>query len=445
MKTRLDIRVRITCPNCWAESNPGDLEWVSSHPDLRGDAFLGDDAQKRFLPSRFDPEGFALDAKGMRCQTLACPACHLPVPRILIELTPLFISIIGAPSSGKSYFFASSIWETRKRLRAFHINFMDADPVANQIITDYEKKLFLSDRPEQFVAIPKTEEDGELYQMVDYGTRQELFARPFVFAMQPGPSHPVMTQRNDVRRVSRALCLYDNAGEHFQPKLESERSPATDHLALSEALIYVFDPLQHAGFRNQCRQISSDPQLHTDFQTFRQDVVIIEAAKRIRQKANLAQHERFDRPLIVVVNKYDVWRALMPKYDLQKIAPYRLANDGFMAINRSMIDEVSSEVRRILLENAPEVVAAVENFCDDVTFIPASPQGCSPELDQGLLGVRPNQISPIWSDVPLLYAISRAKCELVPVITRAAPAVTVEQDASVEEGKWPPNFFQGAG
>ena len=417
----MHIRSNVRCPNCWAELNPADLLWVSAHPDLLGDAFLGQDAQKRFLPSRFDVEGFAIDAKGVRCHSLACPNCHLTIPRILLEFAPLFLSIIGAPSSGKSYFLASSIWKTRQRLQAFNVSFTDADPVANQIISDYEKKLFLNDAPEQFVAILKTEEDGELYQSVDYGTRQELYSRPFVFAMQPKPQHRAISEKRGAKalNVSRALCLYDNAGEHFQPKHASELSPATDHLAFSQVLLYVFDPLQHPRFRQRCREHSADPQLSPDFRTFRQDEILQEAAKRIRQKANLPQHEQLRQPLVVVVNKFDVWKHLVPELSLGAADPYVSTADGD-GINRRFMDRVSGRIRELLTATAPEVVVACDSVCEDVTFIPVSPQGCSPEVGEGLLGVRPCNVQPLWAELPLLYAISRAKCSLVPTAIRAA-------------------------
>jgi hypothetical protein len=420
---RLEIQPQLTCPSCWAKLEPADLLWISSHPDLRGDPYLGSDTLKRFLPSRFDVEGFALDAKGLRCQSLACPRCHQSIPRILVEVKPTFISILGAPASGKSYFIASSVWEIRKRLRQFHVNFADADPVANQIISRYEQKLFLNERPDQFVALPKTEQEGELYQLVNYGDRQELYARPFVFSLRPTAEHIAMRRGNDMRLTSRALCLYDNAGEHFQPSLESELSPATDHLALSEALLYVFDPLQHPRFRDRCRAFSTDPQLGDEFRCYRQDEVLLEAAKRIRQKANLPQHERFRKPLVVIVNKHDAWGQLLPDVDLHASQPFRMLSDGTFGVDLQMIQCVSQQTRRLLEATAPEVVAACDSFGEDVTFIPASPQGCSPERKQTgdaiALGVRPNQIDPVWADVPLLYGLARAKCSLVPMIAAA--------------------------
>lgn len=423
---RLEIQPQLTCPSCWSKLDPADLLWISSHPDLRGDPYLGSDTLKRFLPSRFDVEGFALDSKGLRCQSLACPRCHLVIPRTLVEVKPIFISILGAPASGKSYFIASCIWELRKRLRRFHVSFADADPVANQIISRYEQKLFLNEQPSQFVALPKTELEGELYQLVNFGDRQELYARPFVFNLRPTSEHLAARRSSDVRLASRALCLYDNAGEHFQPSLESELSPATDHLSLSEALLYIFDPLQHPRFRTRCREFSKDPQLGEEFRCYRQDEVLLEAAKRIRQKANLAHHERIRQPLVVIVNKYDVWKPLLPEVDLRHCEPFHALADGTLGLDLRVIDQVSRQTKLLLENTAPEIIAACDSFGSDVTFVPASPQGCSPERQQTgdavALGVRPSQIDPLWADVPLLYGMGRAKCSLIPTIEASRDA-----------------------
>ena len=54
----------------------------------------------------------------------------MSVPRALLEMKPVFLSILGAPASGKSYFLASMTWRLRQLLpRQFALNFGDADPV----------------------------------------------------------------------------------------------------------------------------------------------------------------------------------------------------------------------------------------------------------------------------------------------------------------------------
>ena len=432
----LKIHSQITCPHCWFEIHPADFLWVSSSTELRGDPYLGSEALKRFLPSRFDYQGFAIDEKGSRCESVACPKCHLVVPRILCENWPLFLSILGAPASGKSYFLAAAIWEARQRLCEFDVNFMDADPVANKVISDYEKKLFLSDDQEQLVTIMKTETDGNLYQEVNFGSRTELFARPFVFSMRPDEENPYGQSPNQVAMHSRALCVYDNAGEHFLPDAEAELSPATSHLALSKALLFVFDPIQHPKFRRETREFSDDPQLGKDFATYRQDEILQEAAKRIRRKANLAETDKFEKPLVVVVNKYDVWRHLCPKLNLEKINPFVKVN-GRAAINVSLIQKVSDHVEQILKKLAPEIVSTCKAFCKDITYIPVSPIGNSPERNMrfgaNFLGVRPRNVSPIWAEVPLLYAMARSDCRLVPMVES-----TSKKSSAIAEGRIEP-------
>ena len=54
----------ITCPHCWHDFPPAQLRFISEHESLRGDPVLGDAAQLRFLPSRFDAKARAVDPLG---------------------------------------------------------------------------------------------------------------------------------------------------------------------------------------------------------------------------------------------------------------------------------------------------------------------------------------------------------------------------------------------
>ncbi|RLT05267.1 MAG: hypothetical protein DWI22_14270 [Planctomycetota bacterium] len=70
---------------------------------------------------------------------LACPRCHLSLPRDVWELPLAFFSILGSPSSGKSYFLSASLWQLRTILgQKFGISFEDADPIANHKLHEYE-------------------------------------------------------------------------------------------------------------------------------------------------------------------------------------------------------------------------------------------------------------------------------------------------------------------
>ena len=96
----IKLLARVTCPHCWESFPPEQVLWISEHVDLLGDPMLGPERQQRFLPSRFTAHGDAVDARGMTCRSLACPHCHLPVPRAMLEMEPLFLSILGSPASG---------------------------------------------------------------------------------------------------------------------------------------------------------------------------------------------------------------------------------------------------------------------------------------------------------------------------------------------------------
>ena len=264
--------------------------WIAQHPDLIGDSRLGDNQQQRFLPTRFTVDGAAIDPRGFACHGLACPRCHLAVPRTLFETEPLFLSILGAPACGKSYFLASMTWQMRKVLpKSFSLSFGDADPLSNHRLHEYEGLQFLNPDQDELVAIEKTETQGDLYDTVLFADQAVSYPRPFLFSVQPREGHP------NYQRFSRILCLYDNAGESFLPGEDTAIKPYTRHLVLSRALLFLFDPTQDPRFRNACAGKSDDPQMQGRTQRLarekavRQETILLEAAARIRRYAGLCK------------------------------------------------------------------------------------------------------------------------------------------------------------
>ena len=407
---------RVVCPHCWHEFPPHDILWMASHPDLRGDPKAGEDAQIRFLPTRFDIAGRALDANGVACHQLACPECHLLVSRAMLQMKPLFFSILGAPGSGKSYLLASMIWGLRKCMgNWFQLAFSDADPVSNQLLNSYEETLFLSNTPNELVALPKTEKEGDLYEGVRIKNRTVWCPKPFIFTLRPNSDHPKASQ---YQTAARAICLYDNAGEHFLPGGDSAGNEATKHLAISQALFFVFDPTQHPRIRRRCAAISNDPQLHDHGWSHRQDLVLLEAANRIRTHGGLKHSEKDKRPLVVIVTKYDAWcgltggKPLLPKHVLKK------TQQGRRLLHVGHLKQISDQVRAVLDRLTPELVSAADSVSEDVIYIPVSSLGHSPEVsDQGgFLGIRPANIRPMWVEFPLIYVLSRTAPHLVPTV-----------------------------
>lgn len=413
------LQTRVTCPHCWARFAPEDALTISQHPDLMGDPRLGGDHHQRFLATRFTLNGAAIDARGFECHLLACPKCHLQVPRALVELEPMFLSILGAPSCGKSYLLASMAWQMRKTLpRQFCLSFTDADPTLNRHLNDYEEIQFLNPNRDKLVALRKTEEQGDLYNTVLYGDNRVRYPAPFVFVLRPLDHHPNAALSN---RISRAICLYDNAGESFLPGSDQATAPVTRHLALSRALFFCFDPTQEMRFRNACLGKSADPQMKERAERLarerpvRQDTILLEAADRVRRYAGISQNAKHNRPLVVVVTKYDSWAALLGNETLTP--PWVPTPLGSLhALDLEQVEARSRRVRALLWELCPEIVSAAEGFSDQVIYIPVSAIGRPPEVDPqtGALGVRPRDIQPQWAEVPLLYVMARWFQGIVP-------------------------------
>jgi hypothetical protein len=415
----IPIQGRVTCPHCWSSFPPDQTLWISEHPDLIGDPRLGPDHPKRFLPTRFDLQGAAIDARGFACHGLACPQCYLSVPRAFFEMPPVFLSILGAPACGKSYFLAAMTWRLRKIMpKYFKLSFNDADPALNHRLQEYESLQFLNPKQDELVAIEKTEVQGDLYDTVLFGGQRVSYPRPFVFSVTPIEGHP---NYGNIARTARTLCVYDNAGESFLPGADSASSPVTRHLALSRVLMFLFDPTQDMRFRNLCKGKTQDPQMMERSERFererpvRQETILAETAQRVRRFAGLGQNQKHKRPLIIVVTKFDAWWKLLHKHEFPNTWAVGSAG-SIAAIQLNLIEGFSQKLRALLWEVSPEVVSAAETFASQVLYVPVSATGRSPERDPatGALGFRPKDVNPIWAEVPLLYCMSRWMNGLVP-------------------------------
>ena len=93
------------------------------------------------------------------------------------------------------------------------------------------------------------------------------------------------------------------------------------------------------------------------------------------------------------------------------------------------IEQVSAEVRRLLLKLTPELVATAEGFCKQVIYVPVSALGQGPEIqkESGLLGIRPRNIRPQWVTVPFLYILARWSSGLIAVSRRSGQNVPAKQ------------------
>lgn len=410
------LQERVCCPHCWERFPPERSLWITTSPALKGDPRLGAEHQQRFLPERFTADGDALDRRGFPCQDLACPNCHLGVPRACVEMEPLFLSILGAPGSGKSVFLGAMTGELREILvRDFCLSFADADPALNELILRYENELMQLGTARDGAIVPIVQKvlktDANLYtDRVRFESGEILFPRPFVFSVQPAQGHPNLPKGN---RIARAVSLYDNAGESFEPGRDTVTQPYTRHLAQAQALLVVVDPTQDAEFQKEMRRLRCEERVCE--WTRRQDDYIHEAARRIRKFARMRETERFKPPVIVVLTKCDAWWPVVG--GPRPPEPWKLSGGRpFAAFDVDTVDTLSKECQQKLRKLAPRITGAIEGFAGDVTYIPVSAAGWNTTYDPetGRPALRQGEDSRRhWVCVPFLYALRRIAPTLI--------------------------------
>ena len=391
-------------------------------PTLLGDDRLGESERARFLPTEYDEFGTPLDPRGKLCRDMACPRCHLKIPAPALDSPPVFMSIVGAPACGKSYYLASSTWSLRRVLPSkFQITFTDADPGMNHRIRQYES-LQYEDGGRGLVRIDKTEEQGDLYDAVRLDEQTVVLPQPFVFLA--AKSNARASEADDSKNYSRMICLYDNAGESYLPSHDLGSSPVTRHLAQSKCVFFLFDPTQDAQFRREFVRRYSDSSLFDSSSSatgsgtaVRQEAVFVETARRVRSLRHMTTNDRFNDLLIVIVSKADVWSRLSPNLArLLERNPYSLRSGSEeYGLRSDKIEAASRETRELLARLTPEFISAVENFAKDVVYIPVSATGVAPSVDSetNASGFRVEDMKPVWATAPMLYALRRLAPDLV--------------------------------
>ena len=421
----------VTCPNCWHRFPPEGAMAIAAHENLLGDPRLEDARQpRRFVPTRFRPDGAALDIMDAPSRDLACPHCHLLIPRVLLERhSTIFLSIFGRPSAGKSYFLAAMMRQIKRTLPSlFALGVTEPHPLSNRLAQEYENALFNHPNPDAMCDLPKTQEAGDKwYQIVKFGDERRLYPRPMFFQIAPLASHP---HGSEASRFARTLCLYDNAGESFQPGKDTPNNPVTQHMAKSSGLFFIFDPTQESQFLRACSGHSADPQVEENMRDRGQDmvqdpqhVILATADQNVKKYLGREIATPLDVPLMVIVAKFDAWKHLLGS-DLPDFhIPLRKGADA-MAISAfriSAIEETSRRVRDLIFKLAPEVVAATERFSTNVYFVPVSATGTAPRVvgreeksGKPTYKFRVGDLSPTWVEVPLLWMLARHVPGLVP-------------------------------
>jgi len=389
-----------TCPTCWLGFGSGDVMSIASHDHLRGDPLLGSDAKLRFVPTRFNDRGQAIDSMGSACLDSACPHCRRKLPPSFLDLPNNIVSIVGAPSAGKSYYICALIKALSTTLyREFRVTFRDGDPSGNAQLNAMKNQLFSARTPNEAFLL-KTVLEGIMYERLPRHGRDVALPRPFVYELSPVES----------AAESRSVIFYDNAGEHFKPNVSLDDSPGALHVASSSAILFLIDPTTNPQFRTRLRD-HADPQLGLNA-IDEQDTIMAEMGVRIRTVKGLPARQRASIPLAVILGKCDVWEHLLPGPP-----PQRPIVDGVLDLKS--IDETSKRLRELLLEIDPSLVAVADSVSDHVVFFPVSSFGHTPVPiasgpHAGKYAPDPALLSPRFVEIPFLWGLSKFAPGLIP-------------------------------
>jgi DNA-directed RNA polymerase subunit RPC12/RpoP len=381
----------LTCPVCWLRFDAGDIMHIAVHDSLRGDPLLGEDAQQRFLATRFNNAGQALDAMSLPSSEIACPHCRRKLPPSFLGMPHHIISLVGDQSAGKSYFLSVLTKVLPATLyREFGIVFQDSDPTGNAPVNDMRKALFGAQSPEE-ARLAKTDLEGAMYERLPRQGRMVALPRPFVYTLTA----------EDKTRDQCALILYDNAGEHFQPGINIVDRPGAQHVASAAGIMYLFDPFNSPEFRRNIRD-SNDPQLEQPV-VDQQDIILAEMRARIQTIRNLRSGETIQTPVAFIVGKCDAWLHLLKDKSLRKSVC-----DGKLDIGA--VEENSSIIRELLYDLCPPVVANAEALSTHVMFFAASSFGHAPiKIKVGNKTAYvpdPSRLQPANVEIPLLWILS---------------------------------------
>ena len=393
-----------TCPVCWFRFDRGDVMNIAVHASLRGDTILGEEHMQRFLASRFNDRGQALDAMGISSPETACPHCCRKLPHGFLEQPHHIFSIVGAPSSGKSYYLSVLIKMMQDiAFKNFGVTFRDAAPSENAVLNDMRNHLFSAGTPED-AYLAKTDLEGALYETLPRQGRQVRLPKPFVFRLTE-------KERGD---DGFSIVFYDNAGEHFEPGRNSADSPGAQHIAVASGIFFLFDPLYNPEFRRKLEG-HTDPQLK-DRKLDQQDILLAESETRIKEILSLDPNERISTPLAVIVGKSDAWLKLLG--DTPLLSAYEDSPLG-TRIRVDHIQRNSDRVRKLLLGISPSIVANAEAISSDVMFFAASPLGHAPvqfEDREGQLriGPDPEKLNPQRVEDATLWVLSKIAPTMFP-------------------------------
>lgn len=391
---RSEVDRVLRCPFCWESFSGSDILSVASHPDLKGDSILGEEAMRRFKPTHYDRQGLPLDECGVLCRGTACPHCHSKLPPFFSELHPRVISLVGVRGAGKTYYLTTLFNEAARGFsRDFDASFRDIAPALNASLNRRRQQLFAATTPQQAYLEPTTVAPPYYNRIWKNGHFEDLPV-PFLHGIsRQGASCSVLT--------------YDNSWQGREQDASESAELAAGHIDIASAVFFLFDPTQATSFNRLLKRESGGGD------AARQNFLLNDLEMKLRMRFNLAPPAKLPIPLAFIMCKKDVWQELLgPEPLFPAIYHGRLMN--------SCIQANSKRLRQLLFSISPQLCLSAESLSDTVCYFAVSSFGKEPvafsDAQTGELRYAPESgaIQPehVWD--PLLWALSLLEPNLLP-------------------------------
>ena len=403
---------RAICPHCWLEFLPKEAFFIAGHPDLsaEGDPVLGKTEKLRISPTevKVDSKGRFVDPKGWPVVDRACPRCHLQVPLELLEKRPIFLSVAGPNTGGKTYFLTVLIHVLRRQLAANFDRSLDySDSHELKAFTDLEDKLF-NQGADKWTYLERTGTGGAVFNTVKLDGHDVTLPKPFLFSMNPTSTS--VEEGSKKKDLFQAFALYDNAGELFE--LGRDLDPtfrAIEHLGVADAIMFAFDPLQDEKTQSKLiKNGNKDPgllELVKQNKILPQDKMLLSVITNAKRLRNLTNSKKINIPLLVCVQKFDVWRKLLPAWArIDSSSIEFIKADDTSGLDIAELISNSLLIRAFISDISPSFVTMAEANFTSVRFFSVSAFGCSPISGEGnLMHIRSGDLQPFRVTDPILW------------------------------------------
>lgn len=391
------------CPHCW-----GDFF-------TRSETLYVTTSGEKVKPSLVADWDNPTDGSGHKFTTRrCCPHCNLEVSTRLLETNSIFISIVGTPSSGKTYFLASMYHKAKSQLtKDFHkgVNFPG---ISGELISRYFDRLVGGGDPNKLVDLPKTQEGGfELYSEIEVSGVTQQFPKPFTLRLT-----------DPTTREAFAIVTYDNAGESFvSADRLSSNTKSIDHLEHCDMIVIVIDPVQIPELAAVLKDRGvQDPQLGKSSGTTQDEMLnsVLDRAVGLRG----SEKKLLRTPVSVVIQKWDMLQKANLVPDIDRVdpstgaqtplfdeSPLNVSQTGDTYVDTEEMRAISVAVRDVLYQYDPNIVNSLQASFEVVRYFPCSALGSSPELNpaNNKYCFRPKNVQPYRVTDPLLWLLARER------------------------------------